>query len=501
MTTITTSESMVALVQASSALPIMLFSITAGAIADSFDRRRVMLAAQLFMFVVSALLSVLTVYGLVTPWLLLSLTFLLGCGTAFNTPSWQVTIGDLVPREDVPNAVSLNSVAVNITRSVGPAIGGAVVALSGAATAFALNAASYIALISVLLRWSNTPKQSKLPREQVAQAVVAGARYVSMSPNLLKIYFRAFCFGISAVAVLALLPLVARKALLGGPLIFGLLLCAFGLGALAAAALNGRLREKFSSEGVVRLSFLGFALSEIVIASTTNFFISAAAVLIAGLCWVLALSLFNTIVQLSTPRWVVGRSLSFYQTAAFGGMAGGSWLWGMMAAKFGISEALLAASVLSLVGLAVGFFWKMPAFETLNLDPLNHFREPQLRLDILPRSGPIAIQISYEIDDQDLDQFLTLMAGRRRIRIRDGAKGWTLMRDLENPNRWIEMYHAPTWADYVRHNERRTMADAENSAQLLALHRGSGPLVVSRMIERQTIPETDDVFYQSHTEH
>ena len=501
MTTITTSESMVALVQASSALPIMLFSITAGAIADSFDRRRVMLAAQLFMFVVSALLSVLTVYGLVTPWLLMGLTFLLGCGTAFNTPSWQVTIGDLVPREDVPNAVSLNSVAVNITRSIGPAIGGAVVALSGAATAFALNAASYIALISVLLRWSNTPKQSKLPREQVAQAVVAGARYVSMSPNLLKIYFRAFCFGTSAIAVLALLPLVARKALLGGPLIFGLLLCAFGLGALAAAALNGRLREKFSSEGVVRLSFLGFALSEVVIASTTNFFISASAVLIAGLCWVLALSLFNTIVQLSTPRWVVGRSLSFYQTAAFGGMAAGSWLWGMMAAKFDISEALLSASVLSLVGLAVGFFWKMPAFETLNLDPLNHFREPQLRLDILPRSGPIAIQISYEIDDQDLDQFLTLMAGRRRIRIRDGAKGWTLMRDLENPNRWYEMYHAPTWADYVRHNERRTMADAENSAQLLVLHRGSGPLVVSRMIERQTIPETDDVFYQSHTEH
>jgi MFS family permease len=501
MTTITTSATMVALVQASTALPIMLFSIVAGAIADNFDRRRVMLAAQFFMFAMSALLALLALNGLVTPWILLGLTFFIGCGTAFNNPSWQVTISDLVPREDVPNVVSLNSIAVNITRSVGPAIGGAIVAISGVASAFSLNAVSYLALIAVLLGWKYPERTSKLPREQIAQAVVAGFRYVSMSHGLLKIYFRALCFGFSAVAVLALLPVVARNLMHGGPLDFGLLLCAFGVGALAAAALNSRLRETLSSENIVRLSFAGFALSEFTMSSTANFFINAGAVLIAGMCWVLALSLFNTIVQLSTPRWVVGRSLSFYQTAAFGGMAGGSWFWGIFAAKYGVEDAMLAASAFSLLGLTVGFIWKMPTFETLNLNPLNQFREPQLKLDILPRSGPIAIQVSYEIDDTDLDEFLILMAGRRRIRIRDGAKGWTLMRDLESPNRWIEMYHTPTWADYVRHNERRTMADAENSARLLAIHRGQVPLEVNRMIERQAIPESDDVFYQSHIDH
>ena len=496
MTSITTSESMVALVQAASALPIMLFSITAGAIADNFDRRRVMLFAQLFMFCMSALLALLAVLGVLTPWSLLGLTFLIGCGTAFNNPSWQVTIGDLVPREDLPEAVSLNSIAVNITRSVGPAIGGAIVAVSGAATAFALNAVSYLALIAVLLRWSTPERQSKLPREHVAQAIIAGVSYVSMSPNLLKIYSRAFFFGLSAIAVLALMPLVARKLLQGGPLVYGLLLCAFCVGAVFAAILNARLREKLSSEGIARLAFSGFAISELAMAETTNYFLCTGAIFVAGACWVLALSLFNTIVQLSTPRWVVGRSLSFYQTAAFGGMAGGSWLWGTIAAGFGISEALVFASTLSLVGLAIGFFWKVPAFETLNLTPFNQFREPQLRLDILPRSGPIAIQIAYEISDEDLEEFLTLMTSRRRIRIRDGAKAWALMRDLENPNRWIEMYHTPTWADYMRLNERRTMADAQNSARLLEIHRGQEPVTASRMIERQTIPRSADVFHQ-----
>ena len=500
MTSITSSERMVALVQASSALPVMLFSIAAGAIADNFNRRHVMLAAQGFMFCMSAVLALLAVYGLVTPWILLSLTFLLGCGTAFNHPSWQVTVGDLVPKEDVPDAVSLNSIAVNLTRSVGPAIGGAIVAASGAATAFAVNTLSYLAMIAVLLRWTYPGKQSNLPREQVTQAIIAGVRYVSMSPNLQKIYFRAFFFGMSAIAILALMPLIALKLLEGGPLTFGLLLCAFGSGAVVAAILNTRLREMFSSENIAKFAFAGFALSEFAIPVAANYFISLAATFLAGACWVLALSMFNTIVQLTTPRWVVGRSLSFYQTAVFGGMAGGSWLWGTISSKHGIETALLSASVLALSGVAAGLIWKMPAFESLNLDPLNHFREPQLRLNILPRSGPIAIQIAYEIADKDLDQFLNLMAGRRRIRIRDGAKGWTLMRDLENPNRWIELFHTPTWADYVRLNERRTVADAQNSALLLAIHQGTGPLVVTRMIERQAIPETSDVFYQSHSD-
>lgn len=496
MTSITTSENMVALVQASTTLPIMLFSIVAGAIADNFDRRKIMLVAQFFMFTVSAMLAAFAYLGWITPWLLLAFTFLIGCGTALNNPSWQASVGDMVPREDVAGAVSLNSMGFNLTRSVGPAIGGAIVAFGGAAAAFTANAASYVALVTALIRWQKPEIQSALPREEIGQAVVAGLRYVSMSPNLLKVFLRSFVFGFSAVAILALLPVVARDIMGGGPLTYGLLLGGFGLGAVGGAYSNAWLRERLSSESIVRYGFAGCALSEAAIGVTSNMVLTGIAVIVAGGCWVVVLSLFNTIVQLSTPRWVVGRAISFYQTATFGGMAIGSWVWGVLAEGYGTDTALLIAALVVAGGVLVGLLLPMPVFSSLDLDPLNLFREPELHLDIVPRSGPIAIQVTYQIRDEDLPEFLKLMAERRRIRIRDGAQAWALMRDLERPQFWTETYHTPTWVDYVRHNTRRTKADAENFERLRELHQGKGLPEVRRMIERQVIPPAGDIFHQ-----
>lgn len=496
MTSLTPSANMVALVQASTTLPIMLFSIIAGAIADNFDRRNVMLVAQTFMFTVSALLAAVAFLGWISPWLLLALTFLIGCGTALNNPAWQASVGDMVSREDVAGAVSLNSMGFNLTRSVGPAIGGVIVALGGAAAAFAANAASYIALVATLLRWKSPQPSNALPREEIGQAIVAGLRYVSMSPNLLKVFARSFVFGLSAVAVLALLPIVARDVIGGGPLTYGLILGGFGIGAVGGAYFNTALRERLSSENIVRCAFAGFAFSEAVIGTTSSTVLIAGAVILAGACWVIALSLFNTIVQLSTPRWVVGRALSFYQTATFGGMAAGSWLWGSLAENYGVGNSLSIAAIIVAGGALIGLVLPMPIFASLNLDPLDIFREPELQLDIVPRSGPIAIHVDYEIRDEDLPDFLTLMAERRRIRIRDGAQAWALMRDLQDPKKWTETYHTPTWVDYVRHNTRRTKADADNYERLRALHQGEGPPRVHRMIERQVIPAAGDVFHQ-----
>ncbi|MBO3758488.1 MFS transporter [Ciceribacter sp. L1K22] len=496
MASISTSENMVALVQASTTLPIMLFSLASGAIADSFDRRRVMLSAQIFMFVVSALLTTFAYLDLIGPWGLLAFTFMIGCGVALNNPSWQASVGDMVGRDDLPAAVSLNSMGFNITRSVGPAIGGVIVATAGAAAAFAANSLSYFALMYALWRWKPDSGRSTLPRERLGSAIAAGLRYVSMSPNLGKVLFRGFMFGLTASAIMALLPIVARDLVDGGPLTYGLMLGAFGAGAIGGAVSSARLRELLSSEDIVRVSFAGFALAAAVIGASSSTLVSSLALMIAGACWVLALSLFNTVVQLSTPRWVVGRALSLYQTATFGGMAAGSWMWGMFAESYGPANALHASSLLMLVGLAIGFRLPMPAMASLDLNPLNRFNEPPLALDIRPRSGPIVIQIDYEIDDSDLNVFLSLMIERRRIRIRDGARNWTLMRDLENPHLWIETYHTPTWVDYVRHNQRRTQQDAENADQLLALHRGASRPRVHRMIERQAISPSDDVFHQ-----
>ncbi|MBP2235990.1 MFS family permease [Sinorhizobium kostiense] len=487
MTSISQSVNMVALVQASTSLPIMLFSLISGALADNFDRRRIMLVAQGFMLGVSALLTLSAYFGLVTPWLLLIFTFLIGCGTALNNPAWQASVGDMVPRDQLPAAVALNSMGFNITRSVGPAIGGAIVAAAGAAAAFAANTLSYFAILFALFRWRPAVQEKLLPRETLGRAVSAGFRYVAMSPNIGKVLLRGFSFGISASALLALLPLVARDLVAGGPLTYGILLGAFGLGAIGGALLSARLRERLSSETIVRSAFAGFALSAIVTAFSTVAWLTSLVLVVSGACWVLALSLFNTTVQLSTPRWVVGRALSLYQTATFGGIAGGSWLWGFAAEEYGAANALIGSCLLMLSGIAIGLRLPLPKFKSLNLDPLNRFNEPLLALDLKPRSGPIVVMIDYEIEEADIPDFLSTMAERRRIRIRDGAGHWALMRDLENPTIWTETYHVPTWVEYVRHNQRRTQADAAVGDRLTALHRGDNPPRVHRMIERQTI--------------
>lgn len=493
MTELTSSESMVALVQTSVTLPIMIFSLIAGVFADNFDRRTVMLVAQGFMLVVSVVLTVLALEDLLSPWLLLSFTFLIGCGTALHNPSWQASMGDIVSREELPAAVSLNSMGFNIMRSVGPAAGGAIVAIAGAAAAFAVNAASYVAIIGALFRWHPATQPSALPREPFGIAFQAGLRYVAMSPNLMKVILRGFVFGVSAVALQALLPVVVRDNLDGDAFVFGTLLGCFGFGAVAGALVNASLRERFHNEVIVRMGFAGFGISSFALAASPWTVVSAAALLLAGGCWVVSLSLFNVTMQMSTPRWVVGRALALYQTGVFGGMAIGSWLWGSLSETIGTNGALTGAALVLLAGAMIGFFLPLPDFGQLNLNPLNRFTEPPLRLDLTQRSGPIMIMVDYEIAQEDVQEFLGLMTLRRRIRIRDGAQQWALLRDLENPDLWTETYHVPTWVEYIRHNQRRTQSDAEVTEKLLALHKGATPLHVHRMIERQTVTPLDDM--------
>src|SRR5690554_6165230 len=441
MTTLTDSHNMMALVQASTTLPIMIFSLAAGALADNFDRRVVMLIAQGGMALVSVLLAVLAFMNLMSPWLLLSLTFMIGAGTALFNPSWQASMGDIVPRSDLPGAVTLNAMGFNMMRSVGPAVGGLIVALAGAAAAFALNALTYLPLIIALLRWKPERPANRLPREGFGSAILAGIRYVSLSPSLTTVLFRSFLFGLSAVAILALLPSVAAEYVGGGALAYGTLLGCFGLGAIGGAFINGRVRERFSNEWIVRAACIGFALSCAGLGFSRDLILSHAVLVPAGACWVLSMSLFNVSIQLSSPRWVVGRALSLYQTATFGGMALGSWIWGVGADAWGPGNALAVSGVTMLLCALVGFRLPLPQFNARDLNPLNTFNEPIIRLDLRPRSGPIMVMIDYVIAQEDVPRFLELMAERRKIRIRDGARQWVLLRDLEHPEVWTESYH------------------------------------------------------------
>lgn len=486
MTSISTSADMVALVQASTALPIMIFSLASGAIADTFDRRRVMLIAQAFMLVVSAMLAFFAYAQMITPWLLLGFTFLIGCGTALNNPAWQASVGDMVPRSVLPAAVALNSVNFNLTRSVGPAVGGLIVATAGAAAAFAVNALSYLALMFVLGRWTPPPRPDTLPPERLGRAMTAGLRYVAMSPHIEKVLLRGLVFGFTAISVLSLLPLVARDLPGGGPLLYGLMLGCYGVGAVGGAFLGGRVRESWSNEAVARAAFIGFSACAVITALSTSAWITGIGMVIGGASWVLALSMFNVTVQLSTPRWVLGRALALYQTATFGGMAFGSWIWGLAAEEYGTPVALLAAAALMVGGAAIGLRLALPEPSADNLDPLNRWKQPNVALDLRARSGPVVILIEYIIREEDTQAFLEAMNERRRIRRRDGARQWELLRDTEKPEQWIETFHVPTWTDYVRHNQRTTRADAGVGDRIRALHSGAEPPKVHRTVVRPT---------------
>ena len=500
MTLITTSHSMVGLVQGATTLPVVIFSLMAGALADNFNRRQIMLTAQLMMMGVSIVLAILTYMGVITPWILLAFTFLIGCGSAIYNPPWQATVGDIVPREDIPAAVTLNSVGFNLMRSVGPAAGGAIVAAFGGAAAFVFNAFSYIPLLTALFLWKPNYTATTLPRERLVLAMSDGLRYVSMSPHLINIMMRAFMFGLGAISVLALLPVVAKEMLGGGALIYGTLLGCFGIGAIAAGLINSMIRKRFRSETIIASSFVGFAISCLLLALSDSAILAHIVLFPAGMCWVLALSLFNVSVQLSTPRWVVSRALALYQTSSFGGMALGSWIWGSLADTYSPTMALFVCSAFLVCGAIMGLKFKIYEIPSINLDPLDQFREPELHLDLKARSGPIMIMIDYEIEEEDLPEFLDTMAVRRRIRLRDGARQWTLLRDLEHPNCWTESYHMPTWVDYLRHNHRRTKADADVTEKLNQLNRIKGGMKVHRMIERHTIPEVNEM-HVKHSPH
>lgn len=312
----------------------------------------------------------------------------------------------------------------------------------------------------------------------------AGVRYMALSPQLGKVLVRSFLFGLSASSVLALLPVVASQIPGGGPLVYGLLLGAFGLGAVGGALISARLAEQFSSEAIVRLAFLGFAICAATTGLSPSPWLTGVALLLGGACWVLALTLFNVTVQLSTPRWVVGRSLSLYQTATFAGLAAGSWLWGVAGEEFGVSNALLASAIALVVGAGVGLLLSIPPRVMLDLDPANRWQEPQIALPIEPRSGPIVISIEYKIRPQDVREFLRVMADRKRVRMRDGAREWVLRRDLSETDVWVESYKSPTWTEYARHNQRLTHADEVIGEKLRSLHQGAERPVVRRMIER-----------------
>lgn len=473
MTSLAPSTTMVALVQTSTALSVMLLSLPAGAIADIWDRRRLMLLAQMAMLTVSVVLAALTLLGRMTPWTLLSLTFLLGCGMAINTPAWQSSVGEQVPREEIPAAVALNSLGYNFARTLGPALGGAIVAAFGAAFAFLVNAVSYLGLIFVLSGWRRRQPVSHLPPESMVAAIQAGLRYARLAPVIRAVLLRSLAFSAVGSAVWALMPVIARDLVRGGALTYGLLFAGFGGGAVLGALASTPLRQRLRNEVLVRTATVGFGLAIAAVALSRSTALTLLALVGAGAAWVIVLATFTIIIQTASPRWVVGRAMAIYQMAVFGGMALGSWWWGLLAERLSVQGSLFGSALgfgaAALIGLRVA----VPESQCANLDPSRSGPYPQPRLELAPQSGPVVVTIEYRIAEADREGFLEAMQELRRIRRRDGARRWTLLQDIAEPERWIERFHNPSWVEHLRQHHRFTVDDRQAQLRVLALHRGS----------------------------
>lgn len=369
MTELTTSHQLIALVQASVTTPIMLLGVLAGAIADNYDRRVVMLVAQGAMLVVSALLALLTHTGAIGPWSLLAFTLAMGCGSALNAPAWQASVRLQVGPQDLPQAISLNTISFNLARSVGPALGGLLISLTSPALAFALNSLSFVALIVVLLRWR--PQAPARARSAIFVSIGQGLRYCAGSSPLRRILLRGFSFGFCAAGYQAIMPVLVRGKLHGGEIDYGLVLGGFGVGSIMTALWVAPARRRFGSEAVVRVATLGFAAAILWVAHAPTLPVALLGALAAGAGWVAVLTTLNVAMQLRSPEAILGRCLAIYQAATFGGMALGAYAMGLASDLVGLTPAMTGAALLmGLSALALPLFAPMPAPHEGRLDPV-----------------------------------------------------------------------------------------------------------------------------------
>ena len=484
MTQMTAEADKVALVQTALMLPVMLISMPAGAIADMHDRRIVALVSLAIALSGATTLTVLAWLNLVTPNILLALCFVVGSGMALFGPAWQSSVSEQVPTETLPAAVALNGISYNIARSFGPAIGGIVVASAGAVAAFAANTVLYLPLLVVLFLWNRVSEPSRLPRERLNRAIVSGVRYITNSPSIKIVLTRTMVTGIIGGSVSALMPLVARDLLHGGAQTYGIMLGAFGMGAVIGALNISEVRARMSGEAAVRACALSMGCAIAAVAVSKEPVITAAALVVAGAVWMLAVALFNIGVQLSAPRWVAGRSLAAFQAAIAGGIAIGSWIWGHITEIAGVETALLISAGLMLLSPLLGIWLRMPPIGARNEAAAETLADPEVRLQLTARSGPLVVEIEYRVAQDNARAFHNVMQEVQLSRQRNGAYGWSIARDIADPELWIERYHCPTWLDYLRQRNRPTQSERELHQKAIDFHIGPDPVRVHRMLER-----------------
>lgn len=468
------ASTLVALVQTASFLPVVLLALPSGALADAFDRRRLLLAVQVCLFAVGVLLTVLTAVHRMPAALLLTLTFGLGVGQALTLPAWQAMIPDLVPRRELPSASALGSISINLARAVGPAVAGVLVAQAGVAVVFGLNTLSFGVFAAALLLWRTGHPGGAADPERFGAAMRAGTRYVRHSPVVRRILLRSALFVLPGSSLWALLPLVASQRLGLGSSGYGVLLAALGIGAIAGAVVLPRVRARLSGSQLLLGAGLVFGACLIVVALVRDPVVVTIVLLPVGVAWMTVMSSVNAAMQLFLPGWVRARGLSVYQIVFAGGQALGAVAWGALAQATDLVSTYLVAGVVMVLASATIRFWPMYDVSGLNRDPAIYWPEPHLVLEPDPHSGPVLVTTTYTVTAENHDAFVQAMQAVRRSRQRTGAERWGLFHQGESADTFVEVYQVASWDEHLRqHAGRLTGADQEAEQRARALVTGA----------------------------
>jgi len=490
MTSLTPSPLMVALMQTATSLPIFLLGLPAGTFSDLLDRRKLLLVTETWMLLVALVLGVLTLTGHMSAWILLALTFLMGLGSAFDGPAWQAIVPELVERKDLPAAISLNATGFNVARALGPALGGIVVALAGPAAVFLLNAVSFVFVLVAIYRWRRAPVVSNAHPEDMFGATISGMRYVRHAPALQAALVRISTFAIGASALWALLPVVARHELNLSAAGYGIILGSLGFGAVSSALLLPRLRNTIPVDKLTTLATLIFAGATLALAYLRFVPLLVVCLLAGGMGWLAMMSSLTLAAQTASPAWVRARTMGIYLLVFSASMAAGSFGWGALAERFGNATALPLAALVLVCGLATTLRWPLHPIQQLDLTYSMHWTEPNIVITPDPEDGPVLITVEYRVPAERANDFIQAMEAMRSFRYREGAIRWDLFRDLADPDRYVENFIAPSWAEHMRQHERVTVADQAIEAHAFSFQQPgftqfATHLIAARAYDRQ----------------
>ena len=465
MTSLTNNTLYIALIQTATALPFFLLALPAGSFGDIFDRRKLILGTETWMFGVAVVLTVATVFGVMTPWLLLLLTLGLSIGDAVESPSWRAIFPELVSKEDLPAALALNGIEFNLARALGPGLGGFIVAAVGVVAAFSFNAFSFLGVIAVIARWKWPARKSNLPLETFRGATLAAARYVRYSPGIRTLLLRSAVLIFFTSSFWAHLPTAARD-ISKSPITYGFLLGFFGLGAVLGAIVLQRTRSKVSTETLLSAATATFAGIILSLALLRSPFILCFLMLLGGASWTAVMSLFNIMVQELAPDWVRARVLAVYLFVFQGSVTIGSTLWGYIALHTGVHETLMFAAIGTGACLPLQFLFRLPAVPA-DLSTWNHWAKPTTFAEPDPGRGPVLVTVKYVIDPSKASEFLHQIHKYQRVRRRDGATSWGVFLDTEAPDTYLEAFKVDSWAEHERQHDRFTVADQEIEKKVL----------------------------------